>query len=234
LARVFVALDTESDVIGFYSLSSLSLSLENLPQEIARKLPRYDAIPAALIGRLARDKRVRGQGVGELLLADAIRRILGASRSIAVFAIVVDAKDDRAADFYKTFGFRSFPLRQNRLFLPASTAAAGLGKLSGTSGAPLHHSFTPPLYPSSRTFQGGNDMNALNSWTAAAAIGGVLIATACLAQGPQEPTKKGVSATEVVAALGQELGAEAAADQFSGVLLLAKDGKPAAPVWASP
>ena len=129
VARVFVALDAELGVIGFYSLSSLSLSLENLPQEIAHKLPRYDSIPAALIGRLARDERVRGQGVGELLLADAIRRILGASRSIAVFAIVVDAKDDQAADFYKAFGFRAFPLRANRLFLPAVTAAAGLDKL---------------------------------------------------------------------------------------------------------
>jgi hypothetical protein len=70
VARVFVARDTEasaeSAVVGFYSLSSLSLSLEDLPEEIARKLPRYDAIPAALIGRLARAERVRGQGVGEL------------------------------------------------------------------------------------------------------------------------------------------------------------------------
>lgn len=126
IARVFVAVDADLGVVGFYSLSSLSLSLENLPEEVARKLPRYDAIPAALIGRLARDERVRGQGVGELLLADAIYRILGAGRSLAVFAIVVDAKDERAVDFYKAFGFRPFPLRPRRLFLLTSTAAAGL------------------------------------------------------------------------------------------------------------
>lgn len=129
VARVFVAVDTDLGVVGFYSLSSLSLSLENLPQEIAYKLPRYDAIPAALIGRLARDERVRGKGVGELLLADAVQRILGAGRSIAVFAIVVDAKDERAADFYKAFGFREFPLRPQRLFLLTATAAAGLERL---------------------------------------------------------------------------------------------------------
>jgi GNAT superfamily N-acetyltransferase len=133
VARVFVAFDNESSVesavIGFYCLSSLSLSIEDLPEEIARKLPRYDAIPAALIGRLARAERARGQGVGELLLADAIRRILGAGRSIAVFAIVVDAKDDRAVDFYKAFGFLPFPLRPRRLFLPTATAAAGLARL---------------------------------------------------------------------------------------------------------
>lgn len=128
VARVFVAVTPDLGVIGFYSLSSLSLSLESLPEEVAHRLPRYDAIPAALIGRLARDERVRGSGVGELLLADAIQRILGAGRSVAVFAIVVDAKDDRAADFYQAFGFRVFPLQPRRLFLLAATAAAGLQK----------------------------------------------------------------------------------------------------------
>lgn len=126
VARVFVAVDAEPGVVGFYSLSSLPLSLEHLPEEVAHRLPRYDAIPAALIGRLARDERVRGQAVGELLLADAIQRILGAGRSIAVFAIVVDAKDERAAGFYRAFGFRTFPLRPKRLFLLTATAAAGL------------------------------------------------------------------------------------------------------------
>jgi ribosomal protein S18 acetylase RimI-like enzyme len=128
VARVFVAVDAELGVVGFYSLSSLSLSLESLPEAVARKLPRYDAIPAALIGRLARDERVRGQGVGELLLADAIRRILGAGRSIAVFAIVVDAKDERAVDFYRTFGFQAFPSRPKRLFLLTATAAAAFDR----------------------------------------------------------------------------------------------------------
>jgi len=126
VARVFVAVTQDLGVIGFYSLSSLSLSLGTLPEEVAQRLPRYDAIPAALIGRLARDERVRGRGVGELLLADAIQRILGAGRSVAVFAIVVDAKDDRAVDFYQAFGFRVFPLQPRRLFLLTATAEAGL------------------------------------------------------------------------------------------------------------
>lgn len=129
IARVFVARDSELGVIGFYSLSTFTLSLSDLPEEIARKLPRYGAIPAALIGRLARDERVRGKKIGELLLADAVRRILGAARSLAVFAIVVDAKNARAADFYMAYGFKRFPLRPDRLFLLASTAAAGLQKL---------------------------------------------------------------------------------------------------------
>jgi ribosomal protein S18 acetylase RimI-like enzyme len=128
VARVFVAADDELGVIGFYSLSSYTLALDDLPEHLARKLPRYDAIPAARIGRLARDERVRGQRVGELLLADAVRRILGAARSVAVFAIVVDAKDDAAAAFYRRFGFQPFPLQPSRLFLLTSTALAALDR----------------------------------------------------------------------------------------------------------
>lgn len=129
IARIFVASDDSLGVVGFYSLSSFALSLTDVPDEIARKLPRYDAIPAALIGRLARDVRVRGQGIGELLLADAIRRILAAGSTLAVFAIVVDAKDAAAAAFYEEFGFRPFPLRPDRLFLLTSSAAAAIGKI---------------------------------------------------------------------------------------------------------
>jgi GNAT superfamily N-acetyltransferase len=128
VARVFVAMDGERSIIGFYSLSSYTLALDDLPADLARRLPRYDAIPAARIGRLARDERVRGQGVGEVLLADAVRRILGAARSVAVFAIVVDAKDDTAAGFYRRFGFQPFPLQPRRLFLLTSTALAALDR----------------------------------------------------------------------------------------------------------
>lgn len=126
VTRVFVAVDDEVGVVGFYSLSTFTFVLEDLPAIIARKLPKYDAVPAALIGRLARDQRARGRGLGELLLADAIWRILAAGQSLAVFAIVVDAKDEAAAAFYESFGFQRFPTRPMRLFLAASTAASAL------------------------------------------------------------------------------------------------------------
>ncbi len=129
IARVFVAVDGALGVVGFYSLSSFTLAFDDLPDEIARKLPRYNAIPVALIGRLARDERVRGQGIGELLLADAVRRILGVRNTLAVFAVVVDAKDERAVTFYREFGFRPFPLNPRRLFLLTSTAAAAIEKI---------------------------------------------------------------------------------------------------------
>src|SRR5260221_8555787 len=102
VARVFIARDSIG-IAGFYSLSMLALAFTDMPPDTVRKLPKYPDIPAALIGRLARAERVRGQGIGELLLADAVSRVLSAARAVAAFAIVVDATDDRAASFYRTF-----------------------------------------------------------------------------------------------------------------------------------
>jgi GNAT superfamily N-acetyltransferase len=128
VARVFVAIDDQLGIVGFYSLSSFTLAVADLRPEQAKRLPRYDVIPAALIGRLARDERVRGEGVGDVLLADAVRRVIGAARSLAVFAIVVEATDEKAAAFYRDFGFAPFPSRPLRLFMPASEAAEAVAR----------------------------------------------------------------------------------------------------------
>lgn len=128
VARVFVAIDDEHGIVGFYSLSSFTLVIADLPPERAKHLPRYDAIPAALIGRLARDEKVRGEGVGDILLADAVLRVIGASRSLAVFAIVVEATDEKAAAFYRDFGFTPFPSRPLRLFMPMTEAAEAVSR----------------------------------------------------------------------------------------------------------
>jgi GNAT superfamily N-acetyltransferase len=128
VARVFVAFDDELGIVGFYSLNSFTLALDDLPDEIARKLPRYDAIPTALIGRLARDQKVRRKGIGELLLADAIKRIISAAATLAVFAIVVDAKYETAAKFYEAFGFSRLPDHPQRLFMLTSVAADGVAR----------------------------------------------------------------------------------------------------------
>jgi GNAT superfamily N-acetyltransferase len=127
VARVFVALDDQGGIVGFYSLSSFTLTIADLPPKHAKRLPRYDAIPAALIGRLARDEKVRGEGIG-VLLADAIRRVIGAARSLAAFAIVVESIDEKAAAFYRGFGFTAFPNRPLRLFMPASEAAEAVSR----------------------------------------------------------------------------------------------------------
>jgi ribosomal protein S18 acetylase RimI-like enzyme len=124
-ARTFLALDDQG-IAGFYSLSMFTLELESIPPDLTRKLPKYGEVPAALIGRLARAERTRGLGIGSLLLADALTRVVAASRSVAAFAIVVDARNAPAAAFYRAHGFIPLHSRADRLFLPTETVVKAL------------------------------------------------------------------------------------------------------------
>ena len=128
LARVFVAVDDSLGVVGFYSVSSWALRLRDLPPDIGRKLPRYPLVPAILIGRLARDERVRGQRIGDFLLGDAIVRIVRAADSVGTFAIAVEAKDESAAALYLRFAFRRLPEAPLSLYLPMSIAVASVAQ----------------------------------------------------------------------------------------------------------
>ena len=121
VSRVYVATFEASplEIAGFYTLSSCSIDLSALPVEIVRKLPRHP-MPAVLIGRLAVSMEHHGKGIGAILLADALDRIKAANESVAVYAVVVDAKDDEAASFYQHFGFQKLMTRGNRWFLPVS------------------------------------------------------------------------------------------------------------------
>jgi ribosomal protein S18 acetylase RimI-like enzyme len=121
VAQVFVAVgDTPDRIAGYYSLSATSFEREALPPELARRLPHYP-VPAALLGRLAVDRAYQGRRLGELLLLDAAHRVVRASAAIAVYALVVDAKNERAWSFYERYGFRRFPDTPRRLFLPLDT-----------------------------------------------------------------------------------------------------------------
>ncbi len=119
ISRVFVATkpDNPKTVMGYYTLSTLSIELNQLPEKLVRKLPKHP-VPAALIGRLAVSNAAQGQGVGKMLLADAIKRTLAVSDQIAIYAIVVDAIDDNAKGFYEQFGFTRLSDDSPRLFLP--------------------------------------------------------------------------------------------------------------------
>lgn len=110
-------------LVGYYTLTQDSIDAEDIPTELIKQLnlPRYDRIGATLLGRLARDLTCKGQGLGELLLLDALKRALAMSRDIASAAVVVDAKDNKAHKFYQDFGFISFPDSKKRLFLPMVT-----------------------------------------------------------------------------------------------------------------
>ncbi|MGB8839837.1 MAG: GNAT family N-acetyltransferase [Aliidongia sp.] len=121
LSNCFVALDGAGDVAGYYTLAATSLPLTELPPEDTKRLPRYPLLPAGLIGRLAVDQRFRGQGLGSALIVNAIDRSMRAEP--AIFALVVDAKDETAVSFYRHLGFRRFVSQPMRLFLPIVEAA---------------------------------------------------------------------------------------------------------------
>jgi GNAT superfamily N-acetyltransferase len=121
IANCFVAGPAGSnDVAGYYTLSAASITLGDLRDDVVRRLPRYPVVPAARIGRLAIDQRHQGQGLGAAMLFDASERALRSDA--AIFAILVDAKDDQAAAFYRHHGFAPFKSRPLTLYLPAGTA----------------------------------------------------------------------------------------------------------------
>ncbi len=124
VAAVFVLTADGSTIAGFYTLSSHLVYISDLPPELARRVPRYPAVPTTLLGRLAISQDFRGLGLGEFLLMDALNRSLEASRKIASTAVVVDAKDDAARDFYLRYGFIQLPSNPSRLLCPMRTIEA--------------------------------------------------------------------------------------------------------------
>ncbi len=125
VAAAFVMTPDGETIAGFYTLSAHVVSLSDLPANVAKKLPRYPAVPATLLGRLAVSNDFRGKGIGELLLLDAFKRVLANAREGASAAVVVDAKDDR---FYLHQDFIPLPSQPNRLFYPVKTIEKLFGK----------------------------------------------------------------------------------------------------------
>jgi ribosomal protein S18 acetylase RimI-like enzyme len=125
ITNCFVAIEVATGRISaYYTLAASSIPTPDLPQELTRKLPRYPAIPAVRIGRLAVDRRFHGRGLGAALLADAARRTL--SVAPAAFALVVDATNEAAVSFYRHHGFLALTSQPRILFLPMQTAAKAL------------------------------------------------------------------------------------------------------------
>jgi GNAT superfamily N-acetyltransferase len=118
LARTFVAVRPDCvEVLGYYALSNHAVVHEVLPEDEAKGLPRLD-VPVVLLGRLAVDRTMHGQGLGQFLLIDALRRVQRISEHTGVRAIEVDAIDAAARSFYLKFGFHSLLDDPQHLFLP--------------------------------------------------------------------------------------------------------------------
>lgn len=121
VAVSFVLTPDGTKIAGYYTLSQYAVQLGNVPEEIAKKLPKYPMVPCTLIGRLAVSTAFRGQGLGETLLMDALYRILQHSSEVASAGAIVEASDDAAKGFYKKYGFLELPNVSRRLFLPMGT-----------------------------------------------------------------------------------------------------------------
>jgi GNAT superfamily N-acetyltransferase len=103
-ARTWVWVDQEGAVVGYYALAAHKVAREDVPTQIGRS-----EIPAVLLARLARSEPLRGHGLGEVLVADALARIVDATHTVAARVVVVDAVHERVARFYESLGFRRVP-----------------------------------------------------------------------------------------------------------------------------
>jgi len=122
LAACFVLADSETNIIhGYYTLSNSSIPLSNFSVQIQKKLPKsYKAIPATLLGRLAIDKNQQGNGIGKILLIDALKRSYSIANEIGSFAVVVDPIDDESKGFYQKYDFIELP-DSKKLFIATRT-----------------------------------------------------------------------------------------------------------------
>jgi GNAT superfamily N-acetyltransferase len=108
--------DAPSRILGYYCLSAAQVDAEELRESDRKKLPHYP-VPCFRLGRLATRKDLHGQGIGKLLLACAVDRCLKARNDVAAYALIVDAKDENARQFYEHYGFTAFAGKPMKLYI---------------------------------------------------------------------------------------------------------------------
>ena len=108
-------------VLGYYTLSANSTDRNDFPPELVQKMPlSYANFPTILLGRLAVEKAVKGQGFGAVLLLDALKTCVDISERLGTLAVIVEPIDENAISFYKKYGFISIP-SNNKMFIPIKT-----------------------------------------------------------------------------------------------------------------
>ena len=127
--RVWVATDgRSSQILGYYALNAHSLEGDDLPKKLTRDAPRHGAIPAVCLSMIAVDRRHQGQGIGRILLADALARAAAAAEQVSIKAVVLDVIDDGGEEltekrraFYVAMGFQPLPGHSLRMFIAIDT-----------------------------------------------------------------------------------------------------------------
>jgi GNAT superfamily N-acetyltransferase len=130
-AKCFVAIDPRASdlILGFYTLSPASLDYARVPEIARRGLGRYE-VPVFRLGRLAIDLKVQGKGLGGKLLLAAGERALMVSEQVGGVALLIDAKNQRAGDWYRSYGAVPLADAELSMVLPLSTIAAALASVT--------------------------------------------------------------------------------------------------------
>jgi GNAT superfamily N-acetyltransferase len=126
-AKCFVAspVGTPARILGFYTLSPASLDYSRTPALATKGLARYD-VPVFRLGRLAVDTSVQGRGLGGALLLRAADRCIRVAQDVGGVALLIDAKSDRAAEWYESYGALRLEDASLSLVLPLAVAADAL------------------------------------------------------------------------------------------------------------
>lgn len=128
ISRTFVLVDEDAPqpkpIIGFFTLNLCQVKSESLTAAEAKKLPRD--VAGVRLGRLARAKEYKGQGIGEVLLVAAMKKFVEIFNVAGGIGLFVDAKDQKAKEFYERYGFVSMPSSELELFLPVRTIQEAL------------------------------------------------------------------------------------------------------------
>ena len=127
-AKTFLAIDdADKTILGFYSLSPASVDYARTPEIVRRGLARHD-VPGFRLARLAVDRRWQGRGIGGQLLLAAGRRCLLAAAEVGGVVLVVDAKNERVAAWYASYGAVPRLDAPLTLLLPLATMEVALKK----------------------------------------------------------------------------------------------------------
>jgi GNAT superfamily N-acetyltransferase len=124
-ARTYV-LKNQGIVLGYYSIAAGAVRKADSPERFAKGLANHP-VGVVLLARLAVGGSCQGQGIGKLLLRDALSRAIDAAEIIGARGILVHAMDDEAARFYANLGFVSSPLDSRQLLLPLKDIRSTLG-----------------------------------------------------------------------------------------------------------
>jgi GNAT superfamily N-acetyltransferase len=127
-AKTFLAIDdSDKTILGFYSLSPASVEYTRTPEVVRHGLARYD-VPGFRLARLAVDRRFQGRGLGGQLLLAAGRRCLLAAAEVGGVVLVIDAKNEKVASWYSSYGAVPLLDAPLTLLLPLVTIETVLGK----------------------------------------------------------------------------------------------------------